>query len=55
MIDIGALVKTTPASDRTFTITEIDDTVALITPVGETAPGSYPYWWPLRWLHPVGV
>ncbi|MBF6278090.1 hypothetical protein [Nocardia nova] len=55
MIEVGALVKTSPDSDRTFTVIEIeDDARALIAPVDEPLPGAYPYWWPLRLLHPAG-
>lgn len=52
--EVGALVKTSPDSDRVFTVAEIeDDTRALIAPIDDTAPGAYPYWWPLRLLHPA--
>ncbi|MFG3525035.1 hypothetical protein ACGF5S_32590 [Nocardia nova] len=54
MIEVGALVKTSPDSDRIFTVAEIeDDARALIAPVDDTAPGAYAYWWPLRLLHPA--
>lgn len=54
MIEIGALVRTAPDSERVFTVTEIeDDARALIAPVDETVPGSYAYWWPIRLLHPA--
>lgn len=53
---MGALVKKSADSDHVFEIVEIeDDARALIAPTGETAsaPGSYPYWWPLRLLTPA--
>lgn len=56
MLEVGALVKKSADSDHVFEIVEIeDDAMALIAPTGETAdaPGSYPYWWPLRLLIPA--
>ncbi|WP_157121434.1 hypothetical protein [Nocardia miyunensis] len=53
MIEIGDLVKTSADSDQVFAVTEIEDEVALIAPQAETAPGSYPYWWPIRFLLPA--
>ncbi|MDR7170477.1 hypothetical protein J2W56_004228 [Nocardia kruczakiae] len=53
MLEVGALVKKSADSDHVFEIVEIeDDARALIAPTGDTAaaPGSYPYWWPLRLL-----
>ncbi|WP_036499314.1 hypothetical protein [Nocardia aobensis] len=57
MLEVGSRVKKLADSDHVFEIVEIeDDARALIAPTGETAdaPGSYPYWWPLRLLIPAG-
>ncbi|PPJ01234.1 hypothetical protein C5E51_34540 [Nocardia nova] len=57
MLEVGGLVKKSTDSDEVFEIVEIEDDVrALIAPTGDTAdaPGSYPYWWPLRLLTPAG-
>ncbi|MGW5518705.1 hypothetical protein [Nocardia africana] len=57
MLEVGSLVKKSADSDHVFEIVEIeDDARALIAPTGEpaAAPGSYPYWWPLRLLVPAG-
>ncbi|MBB5918967.1 hypothetical protein BJY24_007900 [Nocardia transvalensis] len=57
MIEIGDLVKKTPDSDHIFRVDEIEDGVrTLLAPTGDIAevPGSYPHWWPLRYLVPAG-
>ena len=56
MIEIGDLVRKSRDSADVFRVEEIEDEVrALLAPTGRIAdaPGSYPHWWPLRFLIPA--
>lgn len=57
VIEIGDLVRKSRDSADVFRVEETEDDVrALLAPTGDiaAAPGSYPHWWPIRFLVPAG-